>query len=152
MKNYVVTVILVCALGAIASFIAPEGKIKKHFAFLLSTITLCAILSPLGSLVLTGEGDGWLQDIFPSYQENLGENWLLLVTEEEIQKNLCDTFGLPEEEVLVEVIGTCLDTGEVKLERVVVTLNGDSTREREGVRAYLGTHILCEVEVHVGKT
>ena len=152
MKTYVVTVILVCALGAIASFMAPEGRMKKHISFLLSIVTLCAILSPLGTLVYGGEGDGWLKDIFPSQQENLGENWLLLVTEEEIRGKLCDAFKLSKEEVLVEVVGNCLDSGEVKLERVVVTLNGDSTREREGVRAYLATHILCEVEVHVGKT
>lgn len=152
MKTYVVTVILVCALGAIASLITPEGKMKKQVGFLISLMTLCAILAPLGNLTFEGDGDEWLEDLFPSYEGELGENWLLLATEEELRGHLCETFSLPREEVLVEVIGSCLDTGDVEIERVVVTLNGDSTREREGVRAYLAKHIFCEVEVHVGKT
>lgn len=150
MKTYVVTLVMVCGLGAIVTCLAPGGRVKKYIQFLFSLLTLTALLSPLADLAVDGEGG--LPWVPPSYEGELPEHGLLSATEEALKGVLCDTFSIPKEEILVEVVGEVTKEGEVRFECLKVTLLRDSSAKRERVRAYLIEHTTCEVEVHVGDT
>jgi hypothetical protein len=149
MKTYIITFLLVCGASAVAALLSPGGKIKKYIQFILSVVTLTAMFSPLTTL-----SDN-LENPFPDVpitDGESGEHGLLLATEESLRGVICTQFELPKNEVLVEIIGEVSASGEVDIRRIVVTLLGDSTRYREGVRTYLKGHTTCEVEVHVGET
>ena len=112
-------------------------------------MVLLALFSPFASLSENLENP--FSEI-PSVDDgNTLENGLLLVTEQELQTALCDRFSLSRDEVLVEIIGGVTAEGNVNIRRIVVTLTGDSSGKREGVRTYLKQNTSCDVEVHVGE-
>jgi len=147
-RGYLVTLITVCSVTAIASAVAAEGKSKKYVNFVLSVVVLLVLIAPLT------KWDALPFDL-PLPDSTTAEatgDAVFRVTETALKQEIAASFSLDPDTVTVTVRGHVGDTAAV--EAVTVALRGDAVRHVGEIRAYLAREIRgnCEVTVYVGES
>lgn len=147
MKDYFITLILVCAVSAVATAISPEGKSKKYVQFLLGVVIMTVLISPFRTvrdlnLSLPDLPDGAVGDT---------ENPIWEATETALREAICSRFGFERGWVGVSVTGE-LAGEQTVIREVRVTLRGEAGEQRTAVLAYVKAQVRteCEVTVNVG--
>ncbi len=149
-KNYLMTLLTVAAVTAVASCLTAEGKTKKYVHFILALVIMLVVTAPLGSLIWeVGEVE------FPPYTETTpsGGDAILRATEVAVKDVLCREFSLKQTEVQVTVDGEVTETGGVTMRAVTVTLFGESQSAREQIWLYLNTQVTagCDIRVAIAE-
>ena len=147
MKDFFVTLILVCAVSAVATAISPEGKSKKYLQFLLGVVIMTVLISPFRTIrdldfTLPELPDGTVEDT---------ENPIWEATAIALREAVCSAFDFERGWVSVSVTGE-LSEEETVIRRVRVTLHGEAKDQRAAVLAFVKAQVRtdCEVTVHVG--
>ena len=75
MKEYFISLLAAAVLITLFGMLAPEGGISKHLRLLLGLFLVCAVISPLSSLI--GRIDDWKNGdvVFPWDKEEAEENY-----------------------------------------------------------------------------
>ena len=146
MKEYFMTLISVVIFSSVIGMIGGESGAKKYIRLISSLCVLCAILSPMASLLLKGEPilDGILAD-----REEMGENYVEIYhnavalyeieyAENVVKESIAAEFSLPSSGLEVD-IKVVLKNGILTAEEIWVTLRdsavlADPKRISEWVR------------------
>ena len=156
MKDYLISVILVSAVTAIASVILPDGKgrLREQVDLVLALILLSVIIIPFGRADTFAQSIGdALSGIFESDNVYVEEEdgWLMSKREEAFEEAICrevaDKFSLPSDGVSVD--GTLvLAEGEIHVSSLTISLSGlAATSDNKAIKKYLSA--LCGVECEV---
>ncbi len=150
-RTYLVAILTVAAVTAVASAVAAEGGLKKYVNLILSVVVMLTLLAPLGEVL--AEALTWetppVVDTDPS---DSSSEALLTVTAETLRAHLCEELELPSAEVQVHIDGQVTAEGDVTLHEVAVILSGESRGARERVWVYLNARVSCSVRVAIRDT
>ncbi len=148
-RDYLVTLLTVSCVTAVASAIAAEGKLKKYVNLILSLVVMLTLLAPLGGVIGHITWEEWLP--LPDAGNTTGGDGLLEATENAVGEALCRALGLGREEVEVEISGSVNENGEVTLREIAVHLTGEARRARERVWTYLKEQVgdTCDIRVSI---
>lgn len=157
MKSYVISIIIVAAVTAIASAILPDGKgrLREQVDFALALAIIAVVILPIGRLgELGADISKTLAGVFDSdvtYTDGEEAEWLMSKREEAFERAICDElsgrFGFPDDDVTVDG-RLSLSEGEIHVTSLRVTLSGlAATGDNKAVKKYLSE--LCGVECEV---
>ncbi len=146
MKAYLTTLLLVCAVSAIATAISPEGRQKTYIQFVLGIVVLTVILAPIagdfGELTLpqlpSAEGEA---DVSPVFR----------ATEVALREAIAEQFRIPSGWITVEVLGT-FEEEQLQIQKVNVTLREGAKSYGEEIELYLKGAIQGGCEIFVRHT
>lgn len=160
MKDYILSVITVAALGCIANGVCPEGEgqgLKKAVSFIMSLLLIVTVGKQIISFVSAFDGDE-LSDIILS-SESLGYNevWSSTVknitatdAEKAVAELTSERFGLEEDCFSVKCEISEKENAYV-IDRVTVELFGAGmfTNPRK-IELFLSEYLGCECDVREG--
>ena len=157
MKSYVISIILVSAVTAVVSAIAPdgEGRLREQIDFVLAIAIIAVIIAPVGRIGDIGaDVSETLSGIFAFDAVDLDggdAEWLMSRREEAFERaiggDLAGRFGFPSEDVTVEG-SLALSDGELHVTSLRVVLSGlAATSDNKAIKKYLSE--LCGVECEV---
>ena len=157
MKDYLISVMLVAAVTAIASVILPEGKgrLREQADFIFAVALLSVIILPIAHLGLASDGIGEsLSQIFDSdvkYEDAEESEWLATKREEAFEEAIrlatAEKFGFDSDEVTVDG-SLFLSEGKLYVSSLSVGLSGvAATGDNKNVKKYLSK--LCGVDCEV---
>lgn len=156
LKDYLVSIILVSAITAIASAVLPDGKgrLREQVDFVLAIALLAVIILPIAHLGSLSDSVGEsLLGIFESDTEYTEEEskWLTAKREEAFEEAICnataDKFGFRCDEVTVDG-SLALSDGKLYVTSLSVGLSGLAAMgDGKAVGKYLSS--LCGVECEV---
>ena len=151
MKAYLVSVLLIAALSALASHFFADTEASRYARLAVSTVLLWAVLSPLVSLPeelpalppLPAPDAGEEPPLYEQYAE---EGYCTGVA-----AAVCEKFGLAADALSVRCEGFELQT--MRAERVFILLKGSGIfADSYAIAAFVEAEGLgeCEVEIEIG--
>jgi len=160
MKEYIIAVVCVGIVGAIVSFLAPEGEgggVGRTVRLIVGLVTIIVCIFPvfgfLDELRALSLGDVSTDHSFEEkdYEEIFKNEYLSAETENlkyGIAALLEDKFGVGKGECSVSVRFT--DTNR-EIERVFITLYGASVwKDTEAIEGYLEGLLNCDIITAIG--
>lgn len=156
MREYILSVISVAALGCVALGVCPEGEgqgIKKTVSLIMSLLLILSVGSPLMGLIESFNIEEAKNSLFPSAYD-YEEAWLgtfMSITEEEVRLAVCDIltseFGLEEDDFSVCcVLEEYEDSFKVK--SITVRMRGKGLlKNPRGIEAHLTELLGCDCSV-----
>lgn len=160
MKEYILSVITVAALGCIANGICPEGEgqgLKKSVLFIMSLLLIVTVGKPIISFVSAFDGDELSDIVFSSEGLGYNEVWSdtvknITATEAEkaVTELISEQFGL-EEDCFSVRCGISEKENAYAIECVNVELFGAGmfTNPRK-IELFLSKYLGCECDVREG--
>ncbi|MBQ8235460.1 MAG: hypothetical protein IJZ37_02100 [Clostridia bacterium] len=150
MKNYLLTLLIVCLLTGGVCFLSSGSSHEKHLRYLCMLLTLLAMISPLPGLLSSfGQTEDPLITLPPELRSEYGE-LLKEQTEERLNENLQNVFfkdfDLAQNEIFVSCKMDLAEDGAFSLKGITVRLcSPKAVLKREALREYL--HTLCDTVV-----
>ncbi len=152
MQEYILSILAVAAVGAIAFILSPEGEgggIKKHISLAVGLASILVIISPLSKAIESladlkfdgfsgsvGRPDEYESIFYDAFDKTEISN-----LKSGIKAALRDEFGIDESECSVEI--TVRDR---ELSRVLIRLYGSAVwRDSGAIEKYLYELLGCEI-------
>ena len=154
MKEYLLSVVAVCAVCALVGAISVQGKMKKQINFVLSLAIVTTLVTPIFSAIpsIDDMGRELLQEIGEEYSsDGVTNTKLQSITSEAlnrgIERALCAEFSLDAEGVLVESKSNLIGD-ELIFEYIKVTLSGRAVfADSKAIKRYIQKNLCEECEV-----
>ncbi len=152
MKGYLISVVLITALSALASHLLSGSEAARYGRLAIGTVMLWAVLSPLGSLPSSPPSLPALPDLpetdtdSPLYEKAAEEGFC-----EGLRAALCERFSLKSEEISLCTEG--FDAMKMRAERIRILLRGGAVfADGAAITAFVEGEGLgeCEVEIEFG--
>ncbi|NLK39193.1 MAG: hypothetical protein GX303_02935 [Clostridiales bacterium] len=160
LREYLSSLVIVAAVAGLLSAFSPvSGTMKKYINYAIALAVVIVLLSPLKSLLnVISSLDNLIilesETRDKSYDEEREktDKWILEKSQDTIKEGikilLYDRFGIPEEEVEVELELDRSDPKAVVIEKLRIQLTGYSMwKDSREIESYITSLVGCECEV-----
>jgi hypothetical protein len=153
MKEYLITLFVVCAVSAIVRTVGPDGALKKYIELICAVCIIAVLVLPLGGVLsevfeLDTEFDTQKQEttnydeIYKSYLLQMGT----ASAEERMSSELCRELGVDENSIRIRL--HISDDGEKRISRADAIIGAgaidvDPRSVSEAIKNKLGVE--CEI-------
>lgn len=156
MQGYALSILAASLVGIVISLLSPEGATAKYLRLTVSLVLLCALLSPLPSVLGDLLADGGLsylpEDASPEDYEEEFDEALSSASKDYfsrlLSKSICEELSLPEGTVRCAILWA--DGDELSPVRVTVILSGSSIwKDPAPIKAFVKDLLSCECTVAI---
>lgn len=159
MKEYFISLLAASVLITLFGMLAPEGGISKHLRLLLALFLVCAVISPLSSLI--GKIDDWKNgDVtFPWDKEEFEQNYeqqrdeaLAQASRDYFRQSLTQMlereFSIAPGNVECHIEWSVTESGKELPQKITVLLsNGAIWKDPKKIQAFIVGLLSCECAV-----